>query len=166
MTQRKLRERSPRLEYLERRETPSTISAAPGHLHALALRPVARPFIAVGTMMHSWLPDAEDDPSFTAPVTGRATALRAFNGQAMVQTNGDAADATLNLRGMRGRTLRINMSVVSSGPEDGPMDISGTFVITGGTRRLKGATGSGTVQASADANGTQAMFRLTGKITF
>ena len=69
-------------------------------------------------MMHSWSPDAEDDPSFTSPVTGRATVLfRAFNGQAMVQTNGDAADATLNLRGMRGRTLRINMSVVSSGPE-------------------------------------------------
>ena len=49
---------------------------------------------------------------------------------------------------------------------DGSVRVPGTFKVTGGTRRYKGATGSGTFDGSLPANGTVFDVTLKGKIRY
>jgi hypothetical protein len=49
---------------------------------------------------------------------------------------------------------------------DGSVRVPGTYKITGGTRRYRGATGSGTFDGGVPANSTIFEIKLTGKIRY
>ena len=63
-------------------------------------------------------------------------------------------------------TIRANVTNQLQPQPDGSVNLPGTFKITGGTGRYRGATGSGTFEARLPANSTVFEVTLTGKIRY
>jgi hypothetical protein len=58
--------------------------------------------------------------------------------------------ATYTLTAANGDTVRIEMAVHTEFPSSTSVTFSGTYEVTGGTGRFSGATGSGTIEGSAN----------------
>jgi hypothetical protein len=63
-------------------------------------------------------------------------------------------------------TIRANVVNELQPQPDGSVNLPGTFKITGGTGRYRGATGSGTFQALLPANSTIYEATISGKIRY
>jgi hypothetical protein len=63
-------------------------------------------------------------------------------------------------------TIRANVTNQLQPQPDGSVDSPGTFKVTGGTGRYKGATGSGTFEGGLPANSTVFVFTVKGKIRY
>jgi hypothetical protein len=63
-------------------------------------------------------------------------------------------------------TIRANATNQLQPQPDGSVNTPGTFKITGGTGRYKGATGSGTFEGGVPANSTVFELTLKGKIRY
>ena len=81
------------------------------------------------------------------------------------QVAGSTATGRAVVYAKRG-TIRANVVNQIEPQSDGSVNLPGTFKITGGTGRFKGATGSGTFQARLPAGSTVYEAKLRGKIRF
>jgi hypothetical protein len=146
MLNRKRRDRSLQVECLERRETPSSVTIAHPFVHAAAFIRRAVPFDADVTALLIRMPNSGMDNSFTASAAGRASPLGRFTGALMVSpTNDGGAYVQFNLHGTCCWTMQMTMTVLGKGSDGAPIDIEGTFAITGGTGVAARAIGGGSV---------------------
>lgn len=63
-------------------------------------------------------------------------------------------------------TIRANATNQLQPQPDGSVQTPGTFKVTGGTGRYRGATGSGTFEGGVPANGTVFELTLKGKLRY
>jgi hypothetical protein len=79
--------------------------------------------------------------------------------------NGSAAAGKAILLTKKGAILATTANTVEGQP-DGSTHFPGTFKITGGTGKYRGATGKGTFDGTLPANGTVLVATLKGKIRY
>ena len=97
--------------------------------------------------------EAKGKPIGTAAMTARN------------QVSGSTSTGTAVVYAKRG-TIRATIKNEIQPQPDGSVRVPGTFKVTGGTRRYKGATGSGTFDGSLPANDTVFDVTLKGKIRY
>jgi hypothetical protein len=171
MMYRRRRNRSPRIEFLETRETPSSLAGGPFLIHPLAVshRPAAFHVSGSATVIGS--PDSGVNPPFTAAATGQASQLGAFTGFFSVASPSDGgAQIQLQMNGKPRKhhkhqsTLQITMTVLATGSGGSPIDFQGTYAITSGTGRLARAVGGGSVTGIVNPPSLSLTFDLEGTI--
>jgi len=158
------RKRSLQFEFLEKRETPSSITGEPFGIHPLALGHRTVPFFASGSATVVGSPSSGVNGSFTAAATGRASRLGPFTGLFIVMPGNDGANIQLQLSFKHRSTLQIQMTVLGNGSGGSPIDFQGTYDIIHGTRRLARATGGGAVTGIVTPKTLSLTFNLQGTI--
>jgi hypothetical protein len=97
--------------------------------------------------------EAKGKPIGTAALTARN------------QVSGSTSNGTAVVYAKRG-TIKATIKNEIQPQPDGSAKLPGTFKITGGTGRYKGATGSGTFNGSSAPNATVLVIDIEGKIRY
>jgi hypothetical protein len=168
------RRRSLHLEFLERRETPSTFTGRPSIVHRLAALQQQSLFIGKGCGAGTSAAQQSDGSLLLmASVNGFAVALGHYTGEFRITVPNDGSSIVVQarLQNQAEATLRLTITLmpapVSGNPEsNGPQEYQGTFLITGGTGRFATATGEGDTLVMVMQQGRSFSFRLDGMITF
>jgi hypothetical protein len=165
MAYQRRRKRSLQFEFLEKRETPSSITGEPFGIHPLALGQKTVPFYASGSAKLVGSPSSGANGSFTAAATGWASLLGPFTGLLIVTTNGDGgANIQVQLNFQHRSALQIHMMVLGNGSGGSPIDFQGTYDITGGSGAVARATGGGAVTGIVTPKTLSLTFNLQGSI--
>jgi hypothetical protein len=139
MTRPKRRNRSFHIEFLERRDTPSTITGRPSIIRSAVGQSVA-PFTVVGAgMVTSQSEMANNNMMIQADVHGQSVRLGRFTGRfsVMAPNNGPPIVIHAVLQGRDRSTVQLTIILTEAFPGDRDPETSlllhGTFCITGGT---------------------------------
>jgi hypothetical protein len=169
MASQKRRDRSLHIEFLEQRQTLSTIAGRPSIIQSLTTQTAVIQFAVGGSGVltnQTRMPDGS--MMIRAVVHGHSTPLGEFTGRflIMVPNNGPPIVAKANLRAQDGAvqlTITLTDLVLGGGDSGPPLLLHGTFSITGGTSQFA-RPGGGTASVRVDPMGMSFTFVLKGEI--